>query len=92
MVKRRTGWGSVRGSLNFSMQIQVENERPGCGGKARSPIPMPPITLLSCEANELTPKTTKISDFVYKMPKKKAKVTPSGWSEFVNKVLFIIIF
>ena len=55
MVKRRTGWGSVRGSLNLSTQIQVEYESPGCGGKPRSPSPIPPITLLSWEAKELTP-------------------------------------
>ena len=89
MVKRRTGWGSVRGSLNFSMQIQVENESPGCGGKARSPIPMPPITLLSCEANELTPKTTKIPDFVYKMPKNgenDPKISQNGEKRQKHKI------
>ena len=55
-----TGWGSLRGSLNLSMQIQVEKVRPGVGGKTLSPTPTPPITALSVEARELTPTTLAV--------------------------------
>ena len=42
-------------------------------------MPMPPITLLSCEASELTPKTPTIPDFVKKDEKK-----PQSFSKKVN--------
>ena len=44
--------------FTLSTQIQVENVRPGAGGKALSPSPSPPITPpLSWEAREFTPTT-----------------------------------
>ena len=46
-VRIRTGCGSLRGSLNLSMQIQVEYVRPGAGGNILSPRPTPPTTELS---------------------------------------------
>ena len=46
------------------MQNHVEYESPACGGKARSPNPIPPITALSCDANELTPTTAAVCGLV----------------------------
>ena len=67
----------MRGSLNFSTQIQVEYDNPGCEGNARSPMPIPPMTLLSWEANELTPTTETEWALVGAMLGKKMQPKPS---------------
>ena len=38
-------------------RLEVENVRPGEGGKTLSPTPTPPTTALSCDVRELTPTT-----------------------------------